>query len=215
MPQERSKKAADAMQRAAWHQASALTEERLGKPSAKLHAAKAREHEEELATILAVAHPPAVGAGGEVIEGHSYLRQTLTEPTALNLEASCQRVKLVNEAGIFEAAVDAAESIGARTSMEQMLAHQMALCHDTAFDLMRKAKTLPGCETVEQARLVNAAVRLMTTFQDGLTTLQRIRTGGRQVVTVQHVQVKDGGQAVIAGTVSQGATAGGKKREDG
>ncbi len=50
-------------------------------------------------------------------------------------------------------------------------------------------------------RLLNTAARLMTSFQDGMTALHRMRRGGRQVVTVQHVQVSDGGQAVVAGTV--------------
>jgi len=45
----------------------------------------------------------------------------------------------------------------------------------------------------------------MSTFQQGLLTLQRLRTGGQQVVTVQHVQVNEGGQAVVAGSVEGGA----------
>ena len=33
--------------------------------------------------------------------------------------------------------------------------------------------------------------------KDGMLTLQRLRTGGNQTVTVQHVNVQPGGQAVI------------------
>lgn len=43
-----------------------------------------------------------------------------------------------------------------------------------------------------------------TSFQQGMLTLQKMRTGGRQVVTVQHVQVNNGGQAVVAGQIGQG-----------
>ena len=47
--------------------------------------------------------------------------------------------------------------------------------------------------------------RLMGTFQDGMATLDRIRRGGRQTVTVQHVNVGPGGQAVVAGNLKAGA----------
>ena len=64
-------------------------------------------------------------------------------------------------------------------------------------------------------RLLNAAGRLMASFQDGMATLHKMRRGGRQVVTVQHVQVSDGGQAVVAGTVepSGGGHKGGGRGE--
>jgi hypothetical protein len=45
---------------------------------------------------------------------------------------------------------------------------------------------------------------MMQVYQDGLLALQKIRTGGKQTLVVQHVQVRDGGQAVIAGNVKSG-----------
>ena len=66
---------------------------------------------------------------------------------------------------------------------------------------------------VETARLANAAARLMRTYQESMLTLQKIRTGGRQTMVVQHVHVTDGGQAVVAGSVSKGAKGG--KSENG
>ena len=44
----------------------------------------------------------------------------------------------------------------------------------------------------------------MQVFQEGLLTLQKLKTGGKQTMVVQHVQVSDGGQAVIAGSVKSG-----------
>jgi hypothetical protein len=49
-----------------------------------------------------------------------------------------------------------------------------------------------------------AAARLMDSYQRGLLTLDRLRNGGRQVVTVQHVKVEGGGQAIVAGEVRAG-----------
>ena len=51
--------------------------------------------------------------------------------------------------------------------------------------------------------------RLSATYQQGLLTLQRKRTGGNQHVTVKHihqqVNVTEGGQAVVAGDTVTGA----------
>ena len=53
---------------------------------------------------------------------------------------------------------------------------------------------------VEMARLSNASARMMQIYQESLLVLQKLRTGGKQTVVVQHVQVSEGGQAVIAGS---------------
>ena len=81
----------------------------------------------------------------------------------------------------------------------------MAACHRVAMKLMSMTlnDTLPP---VEVARLSNAAARMMQVYQEGLLTLNRIRTGGRQTVVVQHVRVSDGGQAVVAGNVNGNAS---------
>lgn len=59
-------------------------------------------------------------------------------------------------------------------------------------------------DRVEACRCINAAARLMSVFQDGLLTLQRLRIGGNQTVTVQHVTVASGGQAVIGNVQTRG-----------
>jgi hypothetical protein len=56
---------------------------------------------------------------------------------------------------------------------------------------------------VRACRLAGAISRMSATYQQGLLTLQRKRTGGNQQVTVKHihqqVNVTEGGQAVVAG----------------
>jgi hypothetical protein len=39
----------------------------------------------------------------------------------------------------------------------------------------------------------------MECFQHGLLTIAKVRSGGKQTVVVQHVNVGDGGQAMVAG----------------
>ena len=58
--------------------------------------------------------------------------------------------------------------------------------------------------SVEAARLANTSARLMKTYQRSILTLARFRNGGRQTVTVKHVHVNQGGQAIVAGEVTAG-----------
>lgn len=156
------------------------------------------------------------GTGGELIPpprlDHPGLEDALNRPDAVAMEASIERMGLAEISGVFNLALDAAETIKAKDATEQMLAHQMAAAHKAALDLL--AKSAQQRDTVEQARLANTAARLMSAYQGAMLTLQRVRSGGRQTVTVQHVQVSDGGQAVIAGAVNTGGKAGGGKTKN-
>jgi hypothetical protein len=51
--------------------------------------------------------------------------------------------------------------------------------------------------------MAQTASRLSSVFQDGLIAQQRVQTGGSQTMTVRHVTVEAGGQAVI-GNVKAG-----------
>jgi hypothetical protein len=71
---------------------------------------------------------------------------------------------------------------------------------------------------VRACRLAGAISRLSATYQQGLLTLQRKRTGGNQHVTVKHihqqVNVTEGGQAVVAGDTVTSRTRG-RRGSDG
>jgi hypothetical protein len=84
----------------------------------------------------------------------------------------------------------------------------MAAAHKSAMTLLARSAAIR--DTVEQARLANAATRLMEAYQKAMLALWKVRTGGRQFVTVQHVQVASGGQAVVAAEFNaQGSRDGG------
>jgi len=88
-----------------------------------------------------------------------------------------------------------------------MAAHQMAALHTLAMRALGTGERLlhdNPSDTVEGCRVLNTAARLIKAYQEGLATLAKIRSGGRQVVTVQHVNVSEGGQAVVAGQVGGG-----------
>jgi hypothetical protein len=131
------------------------------------------------------------------------LIDTLEHPNMIGVEASEQRTADLQRVGILPLALDAAATAQASNSLEKMLCHQMAAAHHAAMRLLGDAfgdrfRALPPVELV---RLTNGAARLMDAFQAAFVTLQRARTGGRQEVTVQHVHVTGGGQAVVAGTI--------------
>lgn len=181
--------------------------------------------------LLELPAAPDVGAGGEVVRAVSLpdtaladvdpeqrtgiarmsIRDTLAQgATRVAEDASIRRTDLLLQSAFDCVAlgVDAADSIVATNSLEKMLAHQMAAAHEAAMRLLNQSLEHQGrarnpADSVEACRMANAAARLMSAFQDGMTTLQRIRTGGKQTVTVQHVNVQPGGQAVV-GTVQAG-----------
>ena len=162
--------------------------------------------------------PPAIGTGGELclpqelMLEHQAIVDTVQDPDGVTVDASFQRLDLAANANCLALAADMSETFGARNSVEKALAHQLAGLHATSMRMLSKVESemfkigqYNGNHAhVETARLANAATRLMRTFQDGLMTMQKLRTGGKQTMVVQHVQIKDGGQAVVAGNVGGG-----------
>ena len=81
-----------------------------------------------------------------------------------------------------------------------MLAVQMVATHFAATRALRRLK---GSDTVpQQDSNGNLAVKLLRTFAAQTEALQRYRGKGQQKVTVEHVLVHTGGQAIV-GSVSQ------------
>jgi hypothetical protein len=120
-------------------------------------------------------------------------------------DASAHRLELLGRLGneCLAMGLDAAETAGASNSLEKMLAHQLAVTHKIALQLTDKAMFEPNPK--EQTRLLNLSARMMDTYQRGLLTLQRIQTKGNQQITVQHINITDGGQAVIGSVKTGGA----------
>jgi hypothetical protein len=92
-------------------------------------------------------------------------------------------------------ALAAVTGIGARDETEGMLATQMVATHFAAISALRRLK---GAETFhQQDSNGNLAVKLLRTFTSQVEALQRYRGKGQQKVTVEHVHVNAGGQAIV------------------
>jgi hypothetical protein len=91
------------------------------------------------------------------------------------------------------------KSVEPRNELESLLATQMAAVH-TATMLMA-CRLASSTRLKQQESAERALNKLARTFAMQLETLKRYRTGGEQKVTVEHVHVHPGGQAIV-GTVS-------------
>jgi hypothetical protein len=104
-------------------------------------------------------------------------------------------------------ALAAVTGVGARDEVEGMLATQMVATHCAAITLLRRLK---ATETIpQQDSAGNLVTKLLRTYTAQVEALNRYRGKGQQKVTVEHVHVHQGGQAIV-GTVTQGGGASSK-----
>jgi hypothetical protein len=97
--------------------------------------------------------------------------------------------------------VSVIKGIEPRDQIESMLAAQMATIH---MAMLKFIQHLPRIETLPQQDAAERAInKFARTFAAQMEALKRYRTGGEQKVTVQHVSVSEGGQAIV-GNVTQG-----------
>ena len=88
-----------------------------------------------------------------------------------------------------------------KDELETMLAMQMVAVHLTTMTFTRR---LAHVETLDQQHGSERALnKLARTFAMQMEALKRYRTGGEQKVVVQHVNVNEGGQAIV-GAVDRG-----------
>ena len=188
-------------------------------PSTLADLAHADRWEEKARTKQLPSTRTEIGAGGELIDTENRqdtlgVVDTVANPDYVTAAASRDRLDLTNQAKSLGLALDAADSIRAQDSLEKMLVHQMAVLHRGMMKASaRMNEDLDSAAVIDEAkreagnvracRLAAAISRMSTTYQQALLTLQRKRTGGNQHVTVKHihqqVNVREGGQAVVAG----------------
>ncbi|MDE8652542.1 hypothetical protein [Novosphingobium album (ex Liu et al. 2023)] len=108
-------------------------------------------------------------------------------------------------------AIDLFESIEPDDGIEAMLAAQMVGTHHAAIECLRRAM-LPGQTFDGRNAALTHAQRLMSLYAKQLAALDKHRGKGQQKVTVEHVNVAAGGQAIV-GNVDTSAASGPKRRK--
>ncbi len=100
-----------------------------------------------------------------------------------------------------EHAVAIVGEIAPQDGIEALLATQMAAVHIAT---MRHSRLMAGADIIERLELQERVFnKLARTFTTQMEALRKHRNGGKQTVTVQHVSVEDGGQAIV-GNVQTG-----------
>ncbi len=89
-----------------------------------------------------------------------------------------------------------------RDEAEAMLAAQMAAVHNATMTFARRLAHVTNIQQQDSAE--RAFNKLCRTYTAQLEALKRYRTGGQQKITVKHVTVNEGGQAIVGNVAHEG-----------
>jgi hypothetical protein len=100
-------------------------------------------------------------------------------------------------------AVAVVNSIEPQNELEAMLAAQMVAIHNASMTMARRLAHIDN--TTQQDSAERALNKLTRTYAMQLQALRKYRSGGKQQVTVKHVHVNEGGQAIVGNVGTGGA----------
>ena len=155
------------------------------------------------------AHGDRQAQGGAIVNGEAvpresgYLRDTLSDPDIVAYESSEARGSMLHANDVVALAVDVANTARASNTHEKLIAHQVALAHKVAMTQAMRAQR--EHDPAMEIKRLQVSARMMAMAQQGVITLQKLKSGGTQNVVVQHVYVGAGGQAVVGMQTGNGA----------
>jgi predicted phage gp36 major capsid-like protein len=117
------------------------------------------------------------------------------------LNATAGRGRDANERA-FNSALAAVAGVEPRDELEAQLGVQMAAVHGLAMQLLRRAAQ--ASETEQMVARGNMATKLLRTYAAQIEALARWRSKGMQTVRFEHVNVHEGGQAIVGNIVHEG-----------
>ena len=137
---------------------------------------------------------------------NTLLNQALQTVWSNNADTA-ERDKLIG------ATLSALMGIGPKDELEGMMAAQLLAAHNASMECYRRA--MLGNQTFEGRREgLNQANKLSRTWTTLLDALNKHRGKGQQKVTVEHVHVHAGGQAVVGSVEHRGGGGGHGQKED-
>ena len=148
------------------------------------------------------AHGDRQAQSGTIVNGEAlprergYLRDTLVDPDIVAYESSETRGHMLQANDVVALGVDVANTARASNTHEKLIAHQVALAHKVAMEQAMLANH--ELDRAIGIKRLQISARMMAMAQQGVITLQKLKSGGTQNVVVQHVYVGAGGQAVVA-----------------
>jgi hypothetical protein len=134
----------------------------------------------------------SAGQDNTPLDNHRWTQVTCALPQS---KGKCDEPLLLN------IALDGVAALSPRDGMEVMLCSQLIALHSQGMDFMRRA--MLGDQTTSGVDCnVNRVAKTLRTFATMADCLRTYRGGGQQKVTVEHVTVQAGGQAIV-GTVNR------------
>lgn len=116
----------------------------------------------------------------------------------------------------LNAGLASVSGIAPENEIEAMLAVQMTGTHEVAMEMLTRAKLANDTDHLE--RYGALATKMLRTYTTQLEALAKLRRGGAQKVTVEHVHVYEGGQAIVGNVNTSGPqtqSGGGGRHEKG
>lgn len=98
--------------------------------------------------------------------------------------------------GIMKLAIDELTSIAPKDGIEKMLAHQMVATHSAAMECLRRGM-IQGQSFEGRDQNLKHATKLLSVYVRQMEALDKHRGKGQQKITVEHVTVEAGGQAIV------------------
>jgi hypothetical protein len=103
----------------------------------------------------------------------------------------------------YEGTISALIAISPRDEIEGMIAAQLLAAHNASMECFRRA--MIGEQSFEgRKENLNQANKLSRTYSTLLEALNRHRGKGQQKVTVEHVHIHKGGQAIVGNVQARG-----------
>ena len=153
------------------------------------------------AALTVKEHGNRLAKGANIVNGEAvpekdgYLRDTLRDPDLAAIESSEARGRLLEMNDVIALGVDISNTVQASNTVEKLIAHEIAVAHKVAMEQARRSQS--ERDPVMELKRLQISAKMMAMVHAGVLTLQRIKATGPQSVTVQHVHVNAGGQAVV------------------
>lgn len=104
--------------------------------------------------------------------------------------------------GLFNAALTSLKLLAPRDEFESMLASQMITTHAAAMEAFRRA-ALPDQTFAGRDMNLKHAQKLLALYVRQMEALDKHRGKGQQKITVEHVNVEAGGQAIVGNVTTE------------
>jgi phosphatidate phosphatase PAH1 len=153
--------------------------------------AKKSAHKNNKTNKVSLKEPPSNLVGSDDMDFMNVLFNDLFQQIRLPENASQEIID-----GRVNAAIETLRQIAPRDGVEGMLAVQMASTHETSMHCLKRAALSE--QTFEGRKLnLKYAEKYLRLYIDQMKALNKHRGKGDQKVTVEHVNVEAGGQAIV------------------